>query len=76
MAYSSFKYNVDDGMTNICLNDPESLNALTFETYTETDLAQALDAESREQARLMQAADCREGYLAFVEKRAAKFNHS
>ena len=76
MAFSSFQYDVDDGMTTICLNDPERLDALTFKTYTETDLAQALNLESREQVRLMQAADCREGYLAFVEKRAAKFNHS
>ena len=40
------------------------------------DLAQALDLEAREQARLMQAPDFREGYRAFVEKRPAKFNQS
>jgi enoyl-CoA hydratase/carnithine racemase len=40
------------------------------------DLAQALDLEAAEQARLMQAEDFREGYRAFVEKRPAKFNQS
>jgi enoyl-CoA hydratase/carnithine racemase len=40
------------------------------------DLAQALDLESCEQARLMQAPDFREGYRAFAEKRPAKFNQS
>ena len=40
------------------------------------NLAQALDLESREQARLMQAPDFKEGYRAFAEKRPAKFNQS
>jgi len=40
------------------------------------DLAQALDLEAREQARLMQASDFKEGYRAFIEKRPAKFNQS
>ena len=40
------------------------------------DLAQALELESLEQARLMQAPDFKEGYRAFVEKRPAKFNQS
>jgi len=40
------------------------------------DLAQALDLEAHEQARLMQAPDFQEGYRAFVEKRPAKFNQS
>lgn len=40
------------------------------------DLVQALDLEAREQARLMQAPDFKEGYRAFVEKRPAKFNQS
>ena len=40
------------------------------------NLAQALDLEAREQARLMQAPDFKEGYRAFVEKRPAKFNQS
>ena len=33
----------------------------------------AISAESREQTRLMQTADCREGVTAFVEKRAPVF---
>jgi enoyl-CoA hydratase/carnithine racemase len=40
------------------------------------DLSQALELESAEQARLMQSADFKEGYRAFVEKRPAKFNRS
>ena len=40
------------------------------------DLAQALDLEAREQARLMQSPDFKEGYRAFIEKRPAKFNQS
>ncbi len=40
------------------------------------DLAHALALEAREQARLMQAPDFREGYWAFIEKRPAKFNQS
>ena len=38
------------------------------------DLLQALDLEAAEQARLMQSVDFQEGYRAFVEKRAPKFN--
>ena len=57
------------------------LNALAvtkelIEREADMDLLQALDLESREQARLMQSADFREGYRAFVEKRAPKFNQS
>ena len=40
------------------------------------DLGKALDLEAREQARLMQTPDFKEGYRAFVEKRPAKFNQS
>jgi enoyl-CoA hydratase/carnithine racemase len=40
------------------------------------DLAKALDLEAREQARLMQTPDFKEGYWAFIEKRPAKFNQS
>ena len=40
------------------------------------DLAKALDLEAREQARLMQTPDFKEGYWAFIEKRPAKFNRS
>ena len=57
------------------------LNALAvtkdlIEREADMDLLQALDLESREQARLMQSADFKEGYRAFVEKRAPKFNQS
>jgi 2-(1,2-epoxy-1,2-dihydrophenyl)acetyl-CoA isomerase len=38
------------------------------------DLNQALELEAAEQARLMQAADFKEGYQAFIEKRLPKFN--
>lgn len=37
MAYSSFNFQTDDGIATICLNDPERLNALTFETYAELE---------------------------------------
>ena len=45
MSYASFLYEVADGIATVRLNDPETLNALTFETYTElerlfNDLAQ------------------------------------
>ena len=33
MSYSSFLYEVADGIATVRLNDPETLNALTFETY-------------------------------------------
>lgn len=35
MAYSSFIYHVSDGLASIQLNDPDRLNALTFEAYDE-----------------------------------------
>jgi enoyl-CoA hydratase/carnithine racemase len=37
MSYGSFIYEVDDGIATIRLNDPERLNALTFETYAELE---------------------------------------
>jgi enoyl-CoA hydratase/carnithine racemase len=37
MAYQSFIYEVDDGIATVRLNDPERLNALTFETYAELE---------------------------------------
>jgi enoyl-CoA hydratase/carnithine racemase len=33
MTYSSFVFENNDGIGTICLNDPEKLNALTFQTY-------------------------------------------
>lgn len=35
MAYESFQYDVDDGIATIRLNNPDKLNALTFQTYRE-----------------------------------------
>ena len=43
---------------------------------TDMDLVQALELEASEQARLMQAADFKEGYRAFIEKLPPKFNQS
>ena len=37
MAYNSFLYEVDDGIATVRLNDPERLNALTFQTYEELE---------------------------------------
>ena len=37
MVYSSFIYEVKDGIATIRLNDPDRLNALTFETYAELE---------------------------------------
>lgn len=37
MAYESFIYEVSDGVATIRLNDPDRLNALTFETYAELE---------------------------------------
>jgi len=35
MAYESFDYEIDDGIATVRLNNPEKLNALTFQTYEE-----------------------------------------
>lgn len=37
MAYRSFIYEVEDGIATVRLNNPEKLNALTFETYRELE---------------------------------------
>jgi enoyl-CoA hydratase/carnithine racemase len=37
MTYRSLIYEVDDGVATVRLNDPERLNALTFETYGELE---------------------------------------
>ena len=37
MADKSFDYDAADGVATICLNDPERLNALTFDTYAELE---------------------------------------
>ena len=37
MPYLSFVYEVSDGIATIRLNDPDRLNALTFQTYAELE---------------------------------------
>lgn len=37
MAYRSFVYEVEDGIATVRLNNPEKLNALTFQTYEELE---------------------------------------
>ena len=37
MAYGTFVYEVADGIATIRLNEPDRLNALTFETYAELE---------------------------------------
>src|ERR671914_1786195 len=37
MAYQSFVFELDDGVATVRLNDPDRLNALTFETYGELE---------------------------------------
>ena len=37
MSYQSFIYEVDDGIATVRLNDPDRLNALTFQTYEELE---------------------------------------
>jgi enoyl-CoA hydratase/carnithine racemase len=37
VSYTTFIYDVDDGIATIRLNDPDRLNALTFQTYGELE---------------------------------------
>ena len=37
MSYQSFVYQVNDGIATLHLNDPDVLNALTFEVYAELE---------------------------------------
>lgn len=37
MSYSTFLYEVADGIATVRLNDPDKLNALTFQTYEELE---------------------------------------
>src|SRR5262249_25096973 len=37
MSYSTFMYEVADGIATVRLNNPEKLNALTFRTYEELE---------------------------------------
>jgi enoyl-CoA hydratase/carnithine racemase len=41
MSYTSFIYEVDDGIATIRLNDPDRLNALTFQSYSELEQVMA-----------------------------------
>ena len=41
MSYTSFIYEVVDGIATIRLNDPDRLNALTFQTYSELEQVMA-----------------------------------
>jgi len=52
MSYRSFHYEVVDGIATIRLNDPERLNALTFETYAELEKVFA-DLESDAAAKVV-----------------------
>lgn len=52
MSYRSFVYEVSDGIATIRLNDPERLNALTFETYAELERVFA-DLQADETARVV-----------------------
>jgi len=48
MSYSSFVFERRDGVSTIRLNDPEKLNALTFETYRELENVMADLAHDRD----------------------------
>ena len=37
MTYESFSYELDEGIATVRLNDPDKLNALTFQTYGELE---------------------------------------
>lgn len=54
MSYRSFVYEVDDGIATVRLNDPDRLNALTFETYAELErLTRELAADDAVQVLLL-----------------------
>ncbi|HWP58579.1 MAG TPA: enoyl-CoA hydratase family protein [Candidatus Acidoferrales bacterium] len=48
MAYQSFIYEVSEGIGTIRLNNPERLNALTFQTYKELETLTAELADDRD----------------------------
>ena len=45
MTYESFHYEIDDGIATVRLNNPEKLNALTFQTYEELERLTAAVAD-------------------------------
>jgi enoyl-CoA hydratase/carnithine racemase len=47
MKYSSFVFENDDGIATIRLNDPEKLNALTFQTYGDLEKIMAALADDQ-----------------------------
>jgi len=54
MGYRSFVYEVDDGVATVRLNDPDRLNALTFQTYAELErLTRELAADDAVQVLLL-----------------------
>lgn len=54
MSYRSFVYEVDDGIATVRLNDPDRLNALTFQTYAELErLTRELAADDAVQVLLL-----------------------
>ena len=54
MGYRSFVYEVEEGIATVRLNDPDRLNALTFETYAELErLARELAADDSVQVLLL-----------------------
>lgn len=54
MKYRSFLYEVSDGIATVRLNDPEKLNALTFETYAELNrLTRALARDAAVQVLIL-----------------------
>ena len=67
------------GLARRLRDGPVNALAVTKELLVreaDMDLVQALELEASEQARLMQAANFKEGYRAFIEKRPPKFNQS
>ena len=54
MSYRSFVYEVEDGIATVRLNDPDRLNALTFQTYAELErLTRELAADDAVQVLLL-----------------------
>jgi 2-(1,2-epoxy-1,2-dihydrophenyl)acetyl-CoA isomerase len=65
------------GWANRLKNGPLRALGLTkrlFDYEANTDLETALEIEAKAQAECMEGPDFREGYSAFIEKRAPRFN--